>query len=87
MGIMANELSLGCDCLGQIHYLVSGGMFDSKFFLIQNDVSLVALSHTTVVPSLSRTSYAFTKRIMACSGNTLITGPMAGNRPQEEGVW
>ena len=23
MGTMANELSLGCDCLGQIHYLVS----------------------------------------------------------------
>jgi Cu2+-containing amine oxidase len=22
MGTMANELSLGCDCLGQIHYLV-----------------------------------------------------------------
>ncbi|KAF8150485.1 peroxisomal copper amine oxidase [Mycena galopus ATCC 62051] len=22
MGVMANELSLGCDCLGQIHYLV-----------------------------------------------------------------
>ena len=23
MGTMANELTLGCDCLGQIHYLVS----------------------------------------------------------------
>jgi len=23
MGTMANELSLGCDCLGKIHYLVS----------------------------------------------------------------
>lgn len=22
MGTMANELSLGCDCLGEIHYLV-----------------------------------------------------------------
>lgn len=22
MGTMANELTLGCDCLGQIHYLV-----------------------------------------------------------------
>jgi Cu2+-containing amine oxidase len=22
MGTQANELSLGCDCLGQIHYLV-----------------------------------------------------------------
>ena len=22
MGILANELALGCDCLGQIHYLV-----------------------------------------------------------------
>lgn len=22
MGTMANELSLGCDCLGQIHYMV-----------------------------------------------------------------
>ena len=22
MGTMANELALGCDCLGQIHYLV-----------------------------------------------------------------
>lgn len=22
MGTMANELELGCDCLGQIHYLV-----------------------------------------------------------------
>lgn len=22
MGVMANELTLGCDCLGQIHYLV-----------------------------------------------------------------
>jgi Cu2+-containing amine oxidase len=25
MGTMANELSLGCDCLGQIHYLVRSG--------------------------------------------------------------
>jgi hypothetical protein len=25
MGTMANELSLGCDCLGQIHYLVLSG--------------------------------------------------------------
>lgn len=24
MGTMANELTLGCDCLGKIHYLVSG---------------------------------------------------------------
>ena len=23
MGTMANELTLGCDCLGKIHYLVS----------------------------------------------------------------
>lgn len=23
LGTMANELALGCDCLGQIHYLVS----------------------------------------------------------------
>lgn len=22
IGMMANELSLGCDCVGQIHYLV-----------------------------------------------------------------
>ena len=27
MGTMANELSLGCDCLGQIHYLVSRVLF------------------------------------------------------------
>jgi len=24
MGTQANELTLGCDCLGQIHYLVRG---------------------------------------------------------------
>ncbi len=24
MGTMANELTLGCDCLGKIHYLVGG---------------------------------------------------------------
>ena len=24
MGTMANDLSLGCDCLGKIHYLVRG---------------------------------------------------------------
>ena len=27
MGTMANELTLGCDCLGQIHYLVRAVMF------------------------------------------------------------
>ena len=27
MGTMANELTLGCDCLGQIHYLVSFAFF------------------------------------------------------------
>ena len=29
MGTMANELSLGSDCLGQIHYLVSHPISES----------------------------------------------------------
>jgi len=33
MGIMANELSLGCDCLGQIHYLVSLFFFERESLL------------------------------------------------------
>lgn len=29
MGMLSNSLSLGCDCLGEIHYLVSrGGSFE-----------------------------------------------------------
>ncbi len=28
MGTMANDLSLGCDCVGQIHYLVSTTLAD-----------------------------------------------------------
>jgi hypothetical protein len=30
MGTMANELSLGCDCLGQIHYLVRSSPFHAQ---------------------------------------------------------
>jgi primary-amine oxidase len=30
MGTMANELSLGCDCLGQIHYLVNKFPFSTS---------------------------------------------------------
>jgi hypothetical protein len=82
MGIMANELSLGCDCLGQIHYLVSGCIFHfiSKSNLIQNDFSLAPLFHMMAVLSSSGMSYVSTKRIMASFGSTLITGPMAGKR-------
>jgi hypothetical protein len=32
MGTMANELSLGCDCLGQIHYLVLSPLWLSAIF-------------------------------------------------------
>ena len=33
MGTMANELSLGCDCLGQIHYLVRAVILASSIYL------------------------------------------------------
>lgn len=29
MGTQANELSLGCDCLGTIHYLVSPAKYEA----------------------------------------------------------
>jgi hypothetical protein len=35
MGTMANELSLGCDCLGQIHYLVCLDLLASEQRLIK----------------------------------------------------
>lgn len=31
MGTQANELALGCDCLGKIHYLVSNYFEDYSF--------------------------------------------------------
>ena len=34
MGTMANELSLGCDCLGQIHYLVSCAVLSQRGSLV-----------------------------------------------------
>lgn len=37
MGTMANELSLGCDCLGQIHYLVSEGHLFNKYVHLANN--------------------------------------------------
>lgn len=33
MGIMANELSLGCDCLGKIHYLVCFSLLVMSFIV------------------------------------------------------
>lgn len=34
MGTMANELSLGCDCVGQIHYLVCGNARPVSAYLL-----------------------------------------------------
>ena len=34
MGTMANDLSLGCDCLGKIHYLVRQRLLGRKHSLI-----------------------------------------------------
>ena len=53
MGTMANELSLGCDCLGQIHYLVCRILCERT---LETDVSnsQVHSSPMTGVPLLSR---------------------------------
>ncbi|KAF7321429.1 Amine oxidase [Mycena kentingensis (nom. inval.)] len=41
MGIMANELSLGCDCLGQIHYLPGAHVkHDGTAQIIQNCICI-----------------------------------------------
>jgi hypothetical protein len=40
MGTMANELSLGCDCLGQIHYMV-GVILNSEHELTCNSRALM----------------------------------------------
>jgi hypothetical protein len=81
MGIMANELSLGCDCLGQIHYLVSCGLVNLKLLLIKNNFSRAALFHMMVVLSFSRMLFAFMKRTMVFFGNTLITDLTVGGTP------
>ncbi len=43
MGTMANELTLGCDCLGKIHYLV-GRM--SNFALESSRMDFFSLERT-----------------------------------------
>ncbi|KIK02222.1 hypothetical protein K443DRAFT_536341 [Laccaria amethystina LaAM-08-1] len=41
MGTMANELSLGCDCLGQIHYLPGSHVtHDGSAFVIKNAICI-----------------------------------------------
>jgi hypothetical protein len=36
LGTMANELALGCDCLGQIHYLVC---YSSLWIMVSNQTT------------------------------------------------
>ncbi|KAI0077943.1 hypothetical protein K474DRAFT_1660954 [Panus rudis PR-1116 ss-1] len=46
MGTMANELSLGCDCLGQIHYLPGAFIkHDGTAFIIKNVICIHEEDH------------------------------------------
>ena len=76
---MANELSLGCDCLGQIHYMVSvSSIWLLSFVLSILIFSLAASSHMTAARLFSRMPFASTKKITVFSGNIRIIGPMVG---------
>jgi hypothetical protein len=72
MGTMANELSLGCDCLGQIHYLVCWIVCELTLETDASD-SQVHTSPMMGVPSLSRMQSAFMRKMLAFFGNTQIT--------------
>lgn len=79
MGTMANDLSLGCDCLGKIHYLVRKRVINPN---------LADLHHSPVhtLPMLeqrssSRMQSAFMRRMLASSGSTLITVQVAVPTP------
>lgn len=43
IGTQANELSLGCDCLGKIHYLVS--VLSHAVFIEANKVVVARIFH------------------------------------------
>ena len=51
MGTMANELTLGCDCLGQIHYLVRLARFVS--IILADPFSSPVLTSLTMAQRLS----------------------------------
>jgi hypothetical protein len=94
MGTMANELSLGCDCLGQIHYLVRAMpligfslSIYAKLTRTHTTNSLVLLSHMMAVPSNSRMLSAYTKRTMAFFGNIPTIVPMEGLILSGKGDW
>lgn len=82
MGTMANDLTLGCDCLGQIHYLVSiperpipasvKAKTNKSLYCTSYLGSLVRSWLTTAVRSKSRTRFAFTRRMLVCYGSTRI---------------
>lgn len=82
MGQMANELSLGCDCVGQIHYLVS-----LVTLTIRNSSHKVRMNSrvrtlvSTAAPPSSRTPSASTRRTPASCGSTPTTAQVAVGRP------
>lgn len=79
MGAMANDLSLGCDCLGKIHYLVRKRVINRT--LADSHHSPVHTLPMLEQRSSSRMRFAFMKRMLASSGSTLTTAQEAVRTP------
>lgn len=71
MGTQANELSLGCDCLGTIHYMVRVSNYQRG--KQTKRISLVPISAMMEMQSTSRTPSASMKKTLDSSGNIPIS--------------
>jgi hypothetical protein len=83
MGTQANELSMGCDCLGQIHYLV--GLSECLQLLSHWGRSLDRTLQITELLWLLRTLSACMKKMPGPSGSIQTSVPEGARKLFEVG--